>query len=143
MSLSAQEALSEACGDTTPRDRRNLRWVLWVFVGWAVVFLGVTLVIRKELLPTGPLLWLLATLPAIIAIGGIAAYVRFLRQADELQRVIHLRAMALGFGAVWLVNTCYPPFERLGAPVIDAGLLVVVMGLAYAFGMVLGSRRFR
>jgi len=131
------------CGDTTPRDRRNLRRFLWIAIAWAACFLGATYVIKHDLLTAGPTLWMVAALPSVVLVFVLDAYVRFLREADELLRSIQLHALALGFGAGWLAMSGYPLFERLGAPAADIGDYTVVMAVFYSLGSVLGWRRYR
>jgi hypothetical protein len=131
------------CGDTTPQDRRNWKRVIVALVTWAVAFLGVTYAVKRELLPAGPILWLVAALPSGLMLVVLFAYGRYLREADELQRTVQLQALALGFGATWLALCGYPLFERLGAPAVDAGDYVIVMSVFYALGHLLGWRRYR
>ena len=134
--------LSVLCGDTTPRDRRNLRRMLLALLVWAVCFVGVTYSLKRELIPAGPISWAAAVLPTLLAITALFAYGRYLREADELQRVIHLRALALGFGATWVAMCGYPLIERLGAPAADTSDYVMVMAASYSLSIVLGQRRF-
>jgi hypothetical protein len=131
------------CAGTTPRDRRNSLRVLAALVVWGVVFVAVTWAIRKELLPAGPVSWIVAALPSVLMLAAFLAYAGYLRKADELQRAIQLQALALGFGAGWLALCGYPLFERLGAPAIDAGDYVVVMSVFFSLGVVLGQRRYK
>ncbi|HSM15358.1 MAG TPA: hypothetical protein VLA66_14925 [Thermoanaerobaculia bacterium] len=43
------------------------------------------------------------------------ACLRFLREADELLRKIHLEGMAYGFGVAFVLSTGAPLAERAGA----------------------------
>ena len=52
----------------------------------------------------------------------VLTYIRFVRDADELQKSIQLHALAFGFGATWLAMTGYGLFEELGAPVVNNNL---------------------
>ena len=131
------------CADTTPRDRRNSLRVLAALVVWGVVFVAVTWAIRKELLPAGPVSWIVAALPSVLLLVAFLAYADYLRKADELQRTIQLHALALGLGAGWLALCGYPLFERLGAPAIDAGDYIVVMSVFFSLGVLLGQWRYR
>ena len=131
------------CGDTTPNDRRNLKRLMWTLGAWAVCFVGGSQLIKRELVPAGSISWLIATLPIVAGLFVLVAYGRFLREADELQRVIQLQALALGFGGGWLAITGYRMFERLGAPAADIGDVMIVMALFYALGSLLGRRRYR
>ena len=143
MSEDIRDRIWARCGDTTPQDRRNLIRMLWTLAAWAVCFLGVTLSIKRELLPAGPISWAAATLPPILAVLAVIAYSRYLSEADELQRMIHLRALALGFAAGWIVLSGYPLFERLGAPAADSGDFNFILALFYSIGILIGWRRYR
>ena len=43
--------------------------------------------------------WVVAVLPNVLAAGTLFAYLRFLRMADELIRLIQLQGLVVGFGA--------------------------------------------
>lgn len=131
------------CDDSTPTDRRNMRGLLAILMAWAVSFLGATYAIKHELLPAGAFSWMAAAVPTLLGLGVIFTYRRYLREADELQRVIQTEALALGFGVGWLVICGYPLFERLGAPAADISDYLVAMVIAYSIGSVVGRRRYR
>lgn len=131
------------CGDTTPRDRRNQTRMLVTLAVWAVCFVGASYSIKHELLTDGILAWLVAAAPTVVGLFVLLAYARFLREADELQRLIQLQALALGFGAGWLAISGYPIFERLGAPAADPGDFIFVMAIFYSLGSVAGVWRYR
>ena len=143
MNETTREPFWVRCGDTTPRDRRNLMRVMWTLGAWAVCFAGGSQLIAKDLLPAGPLPWVVAALPSVLGVFVLVAYGRFLREADELHRTIQLQALALGFGAGWFAFTGYRIFERLGAPAADIADFTMVMALFYAIGAFLGWRRYR
>jgi hypothetical protein len=130
------------CGGKTPRDRRNAVRVLWSTGAWAVSFVGGSELIRREIVPTGWISWLLASVPTVIAVLALLAYGRFLREADELSRKIHLQALALGFGGGWFAIAGYRVFELLGAPRVDRGTVVLVMAALYSIGIVLARLRY-
>lgn len=131
------------CGDTTPRDRRNLRRLAWLAAAWAVSFVGGTQLLEHGLAPPAPLSWGLALLPTVLALFALLAFVRYLREADELQRTLHLQALALGFGGGWLAVAGYRLFELLGAPLLDRGDVLLVMAVLYSVSVLLLRRRYR
>ena len=61
---------------------------------------------------------------------------------DELERKIHVEALALGFGvgAVWMMG--WRLFERAGAPLLDVNDGLLVMLIAYGVGVALARRRY-
>lgn len=79
----------------------------------------------------------------MLALSALLAYRRFLREADGLQRRIHLEALALGFGGGWLAVAGYRLFELLGAPPVDRGGVILVMAILYVVGLALGRWRYR
>lgn len=129
--------------DTTPRDRRNLIRFAALMAAWTAAFMGGMALIERDVVPDGPIAWGLAGLNLTLAVAAILAYVHYLREADELQRRIHLQALALGFGGGWLAVAGYRLFELLGAPYVDRGSVAFVMALLYTLGLVLGQRRYR
>lgn len=130
------------CGDTTARDRRNLARLAWLTAAWAVAFVGGSLLIRRGLVPAGPLSWGLAALTLALALSAVLAYGRFIRDADELQRRIHLQALALGFAGGWLPVAGYRLFELLGGPYLERGDVAIAMALLYTLGLALGRWRY-
>lgn len=132
------------CGsDTTPRDRRNLYRFAALLAAWTAAFVGGMALIERDVVPDGPIAWGLAALNLALAVAALLAYVRYLREADELQRRIHLEALALGFGGGWLAVAGYRLFELLGSPYVDRGSVIFVMAILYTLGIVLGQRRYR
>ncbi|MEM7353851.1 MAG: hypothetical protein AAF657_23830 [Acidobacteriota bacterium] len=143
MDESTREPFLVRCGDTTRRDWRNLMRVMWTLGVWAVCFAGGSQLIKRGLLPEGPISWLVAALATVAGLFVILAYGRFLSQADELQRLIQLQALALGFGGTFFAIAGYRMFERLGAPPADLGDFTMVMAILYSLGSVLGWKRYR
>jgi hypothetical protein len=94
-------------------------------------------------LPVGPVSWLLAALPSVAGFFVLIAYGRFLREADELQRIIQLQALALGFGGTFFALAGYRVFERLGAPAGGFDEITLVMALFYSIAIFLGWWRYR
>ena len=132
-----------ACADAfTPRDTRNLRiFNVWCIAS-AVMFVGATFLIKKDIVPKGPLAWGLAIANLIVAFLAVRAYMLFLRGADELLRRIQLEGLALGFGAGAVFMLSYRLFERLGAPRLDSAHPFVVMAIFWAVGQYIGMRRY-
>jgi len=141
MSKTLLAAPSEPC-EAPGRSRRRELLLAGITLLWALVFVGATRLIKSELLSPGALPWLVAAAPCVAAVFVLVAYMRFLREADELQRLIQLQALALGFGGGFFTICGYSLFERVGAP--PAGVeLATVMPVLYALGVLLGERRYR
>jgi hypothetical protein len=129
-------------GMMTPTDVRNLGRFNLLMLAWAIGFV-VTLFTQKSMAPDpGPLSWSLAVVPVLLAGAAIAAYLVFLRSADELLRKMHLEGLAFGFGAGFLLATGWAPLERAGAPALDPTLVGSVMIFAWAIGQALARRRY-
>ena len=143
MNAATESSAPIACADTTPRDRRNQYRFLGAIFVWAVIFVAASFVLKRELLAPGPAAWLLAALPIAIGVAVVLAFARYLSQADELQRVIQLQALALGFGAGWVAMSGYPLLVELGAPAFDPGDYTLVMIVFYVIGYLHGLRRYR
>ncbi len=130
------------CGYTAT-DRRNLRrFNLWTFA-WVAGWLATILLIRVRGLAAGPVAYALVLATVLLGLQTVRAYLRFLRQADELLRKIQLEALALGFGAGAVFMVAYRLCELLGAPRLNAADPLFVMALTWAASQILVARRYR
>ena len=125
----------------TPRDRVNLRRVFLALLLWALAFIAATLLLDLGALE-GPAAWCAAAAPGMLALFVVRHYVRFLREADELLRQIHLDGLAIGFGAGFVFITTYRLLERAGAPSLDINDSLMVMVPCWALGMWRARRRY-
>ena len=127
--------------EITPRDQRNRRaWGLWMvlhFFSWFGLLILFRL--RRELVPAGVLYWLVAALPLVVAAGGMWAWARYLREADELQRRIQLNALAFGFGVSYFWIVSYGVFVVAGAPKLEQGQPLLPGLVAYWFTVLYGK----
>ena len=80
-----------------------------------------------------------------IGIGMILANRHLLEGLDELQRKIHLEALAITLGLTLIVGIGYSLLDITNTIPWDAEIsfLVVFMGLCYLFAVVLNQRRYR
>lgn len=133
-----------ACGDATARDRRNLGRYQLALVLFALVYLAANYLVAAGQVPPGGAGWLVAIIPSAVALLPVAAFVRFLSEADELQRVIQLQALALGFAAGFVLWPSIRLLERLGTPVSQWHTVLPMAIIAgYVVGIALNRRRFR
>jgi predicted membrane-bound spermidine synthase len=125
-------------------DRRNqYRFLRWA-AAWAVSFVGASWLLRAaDVGLDGWTVWAVAVAPNLLAVAAGAAYVRFLREADELIRRIQLEALAIGFATALFVGLGYALLEHAGAPELGVGNLTVVMMVAFALGGLVGLKRYR
>jgi hypothetical protein len=101
------------------RDRLNVA----KFKTWAGAFAATFIVAIIVLGPspggyaeTALWKWVLVITPLILGVFMVQAYVRFLLEADELIKKIHLEALAIGCGTGIVVGTGFGLFSQvLGA----------------------------
>jgi drug/metabolite transporter (DMT)-like permease len=131
------------CCAMTPRDLRNERWAgFWAFV-WIGSWVGLNLAISYEILPRGTPGTLAVLVPLGLGVRMILAYRRFLREADELLRKIHLDALALSVGVGLVAGFTHQLLTRTGA-ISEADVLgaMLPMVLTYAGGVFVAVKRF-
>ena len=74
----------------------------------------------------------------------VVAMVRPMRQYDELQRRIHLEALALAFAGTAILGTTYGFLVNAGLPDIDwADWIWPGMVVLWVVGLVIANRRYR
>lgn len=130
------------CRAMPARDRRNARLATWLLALWAVVFLGTLFALDRGLIPAGPLSVGAALVPCGLAIVAVLAYMRFLRQADELHRKIQFEAMSLGFAAGFVASFASRLFAEVGWTGLEPGDVFSVMMVFYLLGIFLGTKRY-
>ena len=80
-----------------------------------------------------------------VGVGMILANKSFLQDQDELQRKIHLEAMGITLGVVFIAISAYPLARAYEAVPFDAGVahLAVLMSVTYLTSLLMGHRRYR
>jgi hypothetical protein len=83
-----------------------------------------------------------AVLPVLPAVAGMAAFVRFLRTLDEMQRRIQFESFGITLALTWLITFTYGFLENAGLPPLS--LIWVGPGMVALWGLVSGvvSRRY-
>ena len=125
--------------------RRNTRLLAYWTGAWvlslALVTFGPTLIWGEQ--PVINLIGILFNLA--IGIGMIFANKRYINGLDELQRKIQLEAMALALGVGVVVGISYSMFDILNLIAFDAEIshLVIVIGITYMLGSIIGNLRYR
>jgi len=81
----------------------------------------------------------------LIGVGMIIANIKHLKSLDELQRKIHLEAMGLSLGIALILGISYSTMDVTNLINFDAEIshLVIVIGLSYFAGVVIGQYRYR
>jgi len=130
-------------GSGTAADRRNQKWfVAWTFA-WAATFVVAIWGLKNHREALGVGGWALALLPNIFAIGTMLAYLKFLRNADELLRRIQLEGLAIGFGTGIIFAMGYQLLERAGAPALAVDDFMLVLCGGWVAGQLIATWRYR
>jgi predicted membrane protein len=81
----------------------------------------------------------------LIGMGMIFANRKFINNLDELQRKIHLEAMALALGIAVVTGLSYSMLDVRNLISFDAEIshVVIIIGLTYLAGTVIGSLRYK
>ena len=139
---SPKRRISDCLWGETARDKRNLkRFAATMFV-WAIVFTGADWVQENRDVSDG-LAWALAVLPLLPAIAVFAAFIKFLRETDEMVRRVHMNGLAVGFGAgAFVVMGIQPPAIADGTS-FDKELVFAAMAVGMAAGTLWSARRYR
>ncbi len=138
------KTVTGACG--TPTDRRNNRRIVAWALAWAVglTLAAQTLKGRIFHLEAGSWeAWVVALVPVVVCLGFIHAYLRFVRGTDELQRLIQLQALAVGFGAGVLLLLHWELFEFAGMPAMDPSDAAMVPVFAWIVSQLYFTWRYR
>jgi hypothetical protein len=137
-------SLQAACG--TPKDRVNNRnFLIWSLV-WAVGLTVSSQTLKGRIFDVpadSGWLWIPAIVPVLLFLGLMRAFLGVVRGADELQRLIQLQALAVGFGAGILLLMHWELFEFVGAPAIDPSDAVMVPIFAWVISQLYFALRYR
>ncbi|TQI69690.1 hypothetical protein JM79_0574 [Gramella sp. Hel_I_59] len=126
---------------TTGRTKLLALWTtLWVTSLAVVVFGNLYLWSGNNTITT-----ILLIINLLIGVGMIIAYIKHLKILDELQRKIHLEAMGLALGIALILGISYSTMDVTNLINFDAEIshLVIVIGLSYFAGVVIGQFRYR
>jgi hypothetical protein len=132
------------CGGFAARNRKNtLRLGYWTgawLVTMAIAVFGPILVWQDKLL-TGVAI----VINIAVGVGMIVANKNHLGGLDELQQKIQLEAMALALGVGLVFGLGYSTMDVTNFISADAEIshLVMLIGLTYGAGVILGHRKYR
>ena len=108
-----------------------------------VAWVGASILIRHVLAAGGAPSLIAALAPNLLGVVAVRAYIKFLREVEELQRKIQMEALAFGFGVGVVALVGLDLLNKIG--VFDGspsdGLMFMVV--AYSLGVTLGWRRYR
>ncbi len=134
-----------SAGGWASKNSRNTRVLAYWTSAW---------VISHALAVFGPkFLWMDNTLLTALAVvanvalgtGMVLANRRQLRGLDELQQQIQMQAMGLTLGVGLVAGLAYATLDTTNLIPGDAeiGHLVILMGLTYLLGTIMGARKYR
>ena len=126
-----RQRLKETFLGERPRDRRNSLLILFWSAIWAVTITSTERAIMTGQ-AEGELAWGLVALTAVITVVALAAYVRFIREADEMIRRAHVNALAFGFAAGVVFSAANGIGFSMGRPAYGTNDMLAVMCFAYA-----------
>lgn len=120
-------------------ERRFLLWSLFA----ALIIIGFAL-IGKQFALRSPARIVCAVIEGAVSGAIIVGCIRQIGRLDEMQRRIHLEALALAFAGTGILATTYGFLVSAGLPDIDWGtVLWPSMVLLWVVGLALAGRRYR
>lgn len=133
-----------ACDDAAPQDRRSMIPLLVTSLAWVGAMIAAADVMNQGDDATGISArgWVAALVASAMALPVVWAFVRYLSRTDDLNREIHLRALATGLGLGFVV---WPAVSLLESHGLEPGWPVAYMAVCvgYIGGVVVWRGRFR
>lgn len=106
------------------------------------VALAVAGLALRVLPDAGPWRYVVLALPLLPAAGVAVAVLRYLREADEMQRQIHLESLGAAFAAGSLITFGYGFMELAGAPPLSWLFVWPVYAACWLVASLLNRRRY-
>ena len=136
--------ITDMCDSTAQTKKNTKRLFIWSVV-WVLATAGAAFG-PKNLWNFNTLLTIIAVLIHIsIGLGMIRVFKQFLLGLDELQRKIHLDAMAISLGIGLVFGCSYEMLEDIKLIPFQPEIPhpMIVMYLTYAIGCILGVRKYQ
>lgn len=123
--------------------KTSIHLLIWVFV-WTATMVLIDKASLFDWIST-PSIYFIAILANVaLGIGMILAYLRHLKNMDELQRKIQFDALAFGMGAGLVGGFTYSLLASAGFIAdAEASDVILIMCLAYMAANIVGQVRFR
>jgi hypothetical protein len=139
-----KKIINDTCDITAQTKKNTLRLLFWSGA-WVLATAGAAF---------GPrFLWDFNTLPTILGVlihigigfGMIRIFRQYLLGLDELQRKIQLDAMALTLGVGMVIGVSYELLEDIKLITFEPEIshLIILMGLTFGIGIIVGNRRYQ
>ena len=136
--------ITDMCDSTAQTKKNTKRLFIWSVV-WVLATAGAAFG-PKYLWNFNTWLTINAVLIHIcLGLGMIRVFKQFLLGLDELQRKIHLDAMAISLGIGLVFGCSYEMLEDIKLIPFEPEIpqLMIVMYLTYAIGCILGVRKYQ
>ena len=93
--------------------------------------------------PASPWRVPVALLPVVPIVYGLWSIRKYFREADEMQKRIHLEGYAFGFAGAAMATLTYGFLEMAGFPRLSAWWYWTAMGACWIAGSLLANRGYR
>jgi hypothetical protein len=113
-----------------------------VMIGYSVILFA-SITALKTMPPDDPLRYLVALLPVIPVLFGFVAYLRYVRQLDEMQQRIQLEGVAFSLGCTGIITFAMGFLENAGLPPFGMIWVFPMSIVLWSAGIALASRRYR
>ncbi len=136
--------ITDMC-DSKPQTKKNTKRLFIWSVVWVLATAGVAFG-PKNLWNFNTLLTIIAVLIHIgLGLGMIRVFKQFLLGLDELQRKIHLDAMAISLGIGLVFGCSYEMLEDIKLIPFQPEIahVTILMSLTYVVGAFLGHRKYQ
>jgi amino acid transporter len=112
----------------------------------AAILYAITLVVSIEVLKRmsaeSVLRIPVALLPVIPVAFGVVAFMRYIRQLDELQRRIQLEGLAFSIGCTGMLTFALGFLENAGMPPVNIIWVLPILLVFWGIGTTLARRRY-
>ena len=122
-------------------SKTYVREFVSAMAAYVVVLLGVVWLLPR--LGESPWRYPLAVLPAVPVAFGVAAFIRFLAQLDELQQRIQLSGLAFATGTIGLLSFTYGLLENAGLPALSWIWIFPAIVMLWGLGSAVASRKYQ
>lgn len=141
--MNSEHAHEPCAGAGRPADCRNSRRFNRLVLLWGGAYVALHFAFEFTDL-AGPLAWTLMAVPVLLSVIAIRAFMRLMREADELMRRIQLESIAAAFAVGIILHLGIIELGWLGVPVLSLfqQMTIFVMLLTYSAAFNILSRRY-
>ena len=123
-------------------DRANYRRLNIAMLAWGLSFILSSSIASND--DFGGLAhFVSAVVPTLAGVPVVLLFAYYIREADELTRLIELQALAIAAGAVFLVLPAVQVAQGSRGPDLFVAIPLVTLSIVYAAAVTLIRRRYR